>query len=291
MGDGWSEVSLSAYASDLSSEDIEDLLPGSVASQGDPHLASVRFKPQPGSRLDDVLADIAQYLHAHGEELRSGLGRADFQVRIGWSRQTPAEPVPASSSLRAALAKLQAEGAVDVHVEMDQDGEPPLTQRSGSGDKPAADGIDEDAWQCLTLAVVAANRADLNGMAMHLHGFKSLADDQAHDAGRYLWYLLRYRVVQLLRRRPTAEDLHELASRTYPRYRQVVRESVITLEDTLRFFFRLPPVGSQLPGGRLFASATTILGVLLDDPSADLVAIRPALAKWRSRDVGTAGQE
>jgi hypothetical protein len=166
-----------------------------------------------------------------------------------------------------------------------------LSQRNGSHAAPSADGLDEDAWQCLTAAILAANREDGNGMAMHIRKFEALpdADDKADAASRYLWYLLRYRVVELLRRRPTAEDLHELASRTYPRYRQVVRESVITLEDTLRAYFRLPPIGSQLPAGRWFVSATATVGVLLDDPATDLEVIRPSLAEWRSRGIQGAG--
>ena len=159
-----------------------------------------------------------------------------------------------------------------------------MSHRSGRGAAPSADGLDEDAWQCLTAAILAANREDGNGMAMYIRRFEALGDDKFDAASRYLWYLLRFRVVYLLRRRPTAEDLHVLASRTYPRYRQVVRESVIKLEDTLRAYFRLPLVGSQLTAGRWFVSATAALGVLLDDPIAELAVIRPDLAEWRSRD-------
>jgi hypothetical protein len=68
-----------------------------------------------------------------------------------------------------------------------------LTERSGGGGKPAADGIDEDAWQCLSAAILAASREDGNGMAMHIRRFEALpdADDKADAASRYLWYLLR----------------------------------------------------------------------------------------------------
>jgi len=65
----------------------------------------------------------------------------------------------------------------------------------------------------------------------------------------------------------------------------------ITLEDTLRAYFLLPQVGSQLTAGRLFVSATAAVGVLLDDPSTDLEVIRPNLAEWRSRDLGKAGPQ
>ena len=53
-----------------------------------------------------------------------------------------------------------------------------MTQRSGSEGKPAADGLDEDAWQCLTLAVVAANRGDGDGMSIYLRKFEALPEDK-----------------------------------------------------------------------------------------------------------------
>jgi hypothetical protein len=124
MSDGWSEVSLSAHASDLSSEDIRGMLPGSEASQQDPHLASVEFKPRPGARLDDVLAEVAHYLNEHGAELRSDLGSAEFQLRIAWSPHSPEEQLPASSSLLAALAALNPEVVIDASDEADETAEP-----------------------------------------------------------------------------------------------------------------------------------------------------------------------
>lgn len=129
-----------------------------------------------------------------------------------------------------------------------------MSHRSEHSAVPSADGLDEDAWQCLTSAVVAANRSDGNGMAMYIRRFEALPDDKIDAATRYLWYLLRFRVVQLLRRRPTAEDLHELASRTYPRYRQVVRESGSrsrTLSEHIfgchRLALSLPPGAGSFP--------------------------------------------
>ena len=113
MSDGWSEVSLSAQAGDLSSEDIEGLLPGSEASDQDPHLASVQFTPRPGARLDEVLADVAHYMKEHDAELRSALGSAEFQMRIRWSAHSPGEQLPASSSLLSALAELNPEVVID----------------------------------------------------------------------------------------------------------------------------------------------------------------------------------
>jgi hypothetical protein len=111
--DGWSEVSLSAQSSDLSSEDISDALPGSQASQDDPHKASVQFKPQSGALLDDVLADVLRYMKVHGQELRNGLGDAEFQLRVSWSRRSPQDPVPISPSLLGRLAEVKPQVVIE----------------------------------------------------------------------------------------------------------------------------------------------------------------------------------
>jgi len=70
-----------------------------------------------------------------------------------------------------------------------------VNQRSGSPAAPSADGLDDDAWQRPTLVLAAANRADGNAMAKHLRKLAALPDDKAEAASKYLWYLLRFRVV------------------------------------------------------------------------------------------------
>lgn len=115
MGDGWAWVSLSAYSDDLSSSEIRDLLPGFVASRTNPHLASVRFSGGgSGTSLADMLAELDAYLTSHCGELRAArVPDADFQLRIGWSPQSPQESVVISSVLLAALAELRADVLID----------------------------------------------------------------------------------------------------------------------------------------------------------------------------------
>lgn len=72
-----------------------------------------------------------------------------------------------------------------------------MNQRSGSRAAASADGLDDDVWQRLTLVLAAVvNRADGNAMAKHLRKRAALPDDKTKAASKYLWYLLRFRVVE-----------------------------------------------------------------------------------------------
>jgi hypothetical protein len=162
----------------------------------------------------------------------------------------------------------------------------PVTRKSGRW-RPArysSDGIDEEVWQRLADVLAVANRGDGDTFLRLLKRFDTWSDERRDQAASYLFYLLRYRVAEILGRRPAAEDLNDLAGRTHPKYAKVVRESVTTLEDTLRAVFMMAPTGTQQWGARLFVSGTAAAGVLFSDPSADLAPIRPHLAAWLSRD-------
>ena|SRR5580693_8265508 len=127
MGDGWAWVSLSAHSTDLSSDGLRDVLPGSVVSRRNPHLASVRFKG-PGSRasLDELLLELAEYLSSHRDTLLSRLGHADIQLRVGWSPRSPQESLAVSWTLLTALAEIRADVVIDTYDETDEIGEPAL---------------------------------------------------------------------------------------------------------------------------------------------------------------------
>jgi len=72
----------------------------------------------------------------------------------------------------------------------------PMNQRSGSRAAPSADGLDDNVWQRPALVLAAPNRADGNAMAKHLCKFAALPDDKTEAASKYLWCLLRLRVVE-----------------------------------------------------------------------------------------------
>lgn len=116
MGDGWAWLSLSVFSSNLSSEEARDLLPGSVASQRNPHLASVRFRGgDRGASLSALLSELADYLDSHRDELRNRSRSADFQLRVGWSPRSPQESVAIPAPLLAALADLGVDVMIDAY--------------------------------------------------------------------------------------------------------------------------------------------------------------------------------
>jgi hypothetical protein len=126
VGDGWAWLSLSAVSSHLSSEETRDLLPGSVASQRNPHLASVRFRGgDAGSSLSALLSELADYIDSHRDALRNGSRSADFQLRVGWSPRSPQESVAIPAPLLAALGDLGADVMIDVYDDADETAEPP----------------------------------------------------------------------------------------------------------------------------------------------------------------------
>jgi hypothetical protein len=146
------------------------------------------------------------------------------------------------------------------------------------------DGLDEEIWQRLADVLAAANRGDDDTFLKLLKRIDAgWSDHMRNEASIYLFYLLKYRIVEMLARRPDAGDLHAIAVRIHECYARVVREPAATLEDTLRAVFDMAPTGPQESGARLFVSGVAAAGVLFNDPSSDLTVIRPHLAEWRFR--------
>ena len=151
---------------------------------------------------------------------------------------------------------------------------------------PSADGLDDEVWQRLVDLMSAANEGDTRAwLAMGKHFDDGLSDDRKRESNLYVWFILRFRVIELVQRRLTAGDLNAMALRAFPKYTKILRLPVIFLEDTLRTSFRMPSIGEQPTDNYLFLSAIAAAGVLLEDPAADLVSIRPRVARWRFRDV------
>lgn len=156
----------------------------------------------------------------------------------------------------------------------------------------AADGLDARSWDALWQSVPAAHRGDAEAHVVPLLRYERDAPADVR-AGVYLWFLLRYRVAELLGRRPSPEDLHVLAVRFHPEFARLVLGDQRRLEDTLLTVFALAADGGKVTGGDAVVMGSAALGVLLDDdPEAQLAAMRPALADWwrrnadRFRDLG-----
>ena len=154
---------------------------------------------------------------------------------------------------------------------------------SASADDDGWDEFDNAVWQIVRDAVIAAHEGDVR--AAHL-ATRRLDTDVPVDGrpGTYLWWLLRHRVAQLLSRRPSPDDLHEIATRHMDAFGVVVRDTSV-FEDVLLTVWKLAPPEREVTAGRFIVAAVTALGILRDEPASDLDAVRPDLIAWWEKNL------
>ena len=150
--------------------------------------------------------------------------------------------------------------------------------RAGDGNR-AGDGLDGLSWDALCQSMAAAHSGNAEAHLAPLLRYERAAPEDT-SAGIYLWFLLRYRVAELLGRRPGREDLQAVAERYYPQFAKLIRGDKSQFEDTLLTVFSLAPEDRKVKGGDAVVMGSAALGVLLDDPEAELAAMRPHLAEW-----------
>lgn len=112
----------------------------------------------------------------------------------------------------------------------------------------SGDALDRAAWESLSGVILAASHGDANAHAEVFRRRPGQATAEGRRASLYLWYLLRYRVAEVLGRRPSPEDLGDLAARTYPRFALLIRQDVGQLEATFQTVFESSSARYQ-PGG------------------------------------------
>lgn len=146
--------------------------------------------------------------------------------------------------------------------------------------------IEEQVWNTLAETVKAANRCDADAYAQWITRWSRELPLQArHQCGLYLWYMMQYRIKDLLRREPTPADLHQLANNAYPQFREVLSKAEeIHLEEALRRALEFKPLEIRLTAGEFQLFGAAALGVLLSDPEHDMEAMRPSLEVWWSRN-------
>jgi len=149
----------------------------------------------------------------------------------------------------------------------------------------SSDGVDEEIWHRVGVILAAGQRGDPDEFSRLWQDLdREVPGFQRGLAGVYVWYLMWHRVAELLGRKPTPEDLHELAERIYPRFAQLIRWDQQRLEDTLATVFQYAPADRQVTGGELYVAGSAIVSILLDDPSTQMAAIRAPLARWYARN-------
>lgn len=158
-----------------------------------------------------------------------------------------------------------------------------LRRKTESGTPDLADGLDRRAWAVVWESAAAAHRGSARAHVAPLLRYEREAPRDVM-VGVYLWYLLRYRVAELIAARPDADDLHVLADRYYPTFSKLIRGDKSQLADTLLTAFELAAEDRKVSGGNAVVLGSAALGVLLEHPEAELRAMRPHLAAWSERN-------
>jgi len=147
-------------------------------------------------------------------------------------------------------------------------------------------------WRRLACILAAGQRGDADGLASAWLELERVSSEDQLLAGVYVWYMLYHHVVEIFGRRPSRDDLAEIADEVRRRYARLIRADDHLLEDTRDSVFATP--GRQVTGGKLFVSGSAVLSALLDDPAAQLRAMKEPLEHWcvgkarRLRDLGIA---
>lgn len=143
--------------------------------------------------------------------------------------------------------------------------------------------LDADIWRILSKFIAAASRGDVNATRDAIPRLESELPNDG-QAGMIVRYLLEYRVIDLLQRRPTPDDLHELAMSAWPRFAEVVNANEGMLEDLLRTVFEFAAEERKITGAAMIVLGSVALGALLSDPVAELETVRPRLETWWQRN-------
>jgi hypothetical protein len=160
----------------------------------------------------------------------------------------------------------------------------PGSAPDAAGSGKSGDALDKVAWEVLSGVVAAASTGDANAHAEVFRRWPADVPGEGRRASVYLWFLLRYRVAEVLGRRPAPEDLHELAVRVYPRFARLTRQDEGRLEATFRTVFDSAESPDHLRGSMFLILGTAALGALLDDAEPELAVMRPHLAEWWQRN-------
>jgi hypothetical protein len=102
----------------------------------------------------------------------------------------------------------------------------------------------------------------------------------------YVSASLFYKLVDYFAGVPTAEDLDELAAQRYPAFRRLVTRERALFEDTLRAGLELPPrpMRTTVGGTSRIVYMSVALGVLMENPTAELRLMRSRVARWYGGD-------
>ena len=169
-------------------------------------------------------------------------------------------------------------------------GEPDVAALPGpeQGDGAGAR-IDEDVWDRLARIIRAAHERDREVFAALGRSFATEVELRGHQrAGLYVWYLLRNALGgKVGGRMPTDAELARMSHDYAGRFSAVVDADRPLLEDIFRKVFERPPLTKKISPGELAVLGLAALGVLYEDPDAELSRMKPHLTSWWQKHAET----
>jgi hypothetical protein len=147
------------------------------------------------------------------------------------------------------------------------------------------DGIDDQVWRRLVSAIAAGSRGDADEMVRYWSEHeRQISNDQRGLAGVYVWYILQYRVIEIVDRVPTVGDLSGLVNNIYPKFARLILRDEDYLLRVLMSIFNLISPEQQVRGGEIVVSGSAAISALLENPAGELILIRPHLSQWLMRN-------
>ena len=142
--------------------------------------------------------------------------------------------------------------------------------------------LDEEVWDRLAGIVRVAHGLDRVGFAALGRSFGTEVELRGHQrAGLYLWYLLRNALgAKVGGRVPVDAELARISDDYAGRFSAVVDVGRPLLEDTFHKVFERAPLTKTIGPGELFVLGSAALGVLYEDPDAELSRMKPHLNSW-----------
>ena len=141
---------------------------------------------------------------------------------------------------------------------------------------------DEEVWDHVAGMIRAARKMDREMFAARGRSFADEVKLPGHQrAGLYLWYLLRNALGGKVGGRvPTDAELARISRDYFARFSALVDADQAAMEDTFRKVFERAPLKEEISPGGLLVLGLAALGVLYEDPDAELGRMKPHLDRW-----------
>lgn len=142
--------------------------------------------------------------------------------------------------------------------------------------------LDEEVWDRLAGMIRAAHEMDRELFAVRARSLGEEVELPGQQrAGLYLWYLLRNALGGKVGGRvPTDAELARISRDYFARFSAVVDADRLALEDTFRKVFERAPLKEEIGPGALLVLGLAAVGVLYEDPDAELSKMKPHLDSW-----------